>query len=185
MLKQHSENHNIFSVDDRKIVSPLHDNLLARNEQSHFNLLDQFQYWQWRIMSLKLLTEKRNIPVAQKLRLFVTKWNNLFGNLWVSDLITRGMSLDFVCTPGKNPRENFSIQERDRSIIEQEVKDMLSKQAIEICPPGEVEVISPLFVVPKANGKMRPVWDGRWINQHMPKQHFQMENLVTVRETIQ
>ena len=36
----------------------------------------------------------------------------------------------------------------------------------------------------KAQRKKRPVWNSRWINKHMERVHFKMENLGTIRDTI-
>ena len=102
MLRQHNGYHHIFPVENRGIDLDPHNKLLALNEQPFPNPSDQFQYWEWKVMSLKLLTEKMNIPVAQKLRLFVEEWKSLCGNPWVTELIIRGMDPDFICIPGKN-----------------------------------------------------------------------------------
>jgi hypothetical protein len=60
---------------------------------------------------------------------------------------------------------------------------MLEKRAVEECPPDFIGVISPMFVVIQKK-KKRPVWDGQFVNSFMKKEHFKMESLNTVKETI-
>lgn len=69
-------------------------------------------------------------------------------------------------------------------IIRTEIEALLQKKAIEISHLRKGIFLSPMFVVPKKNGKMRPVLDLRELNQYIHYQHFKMENLNTVRSLI-
>jgi hypothetical protein len=45
-------------------------------------------------------------------------------------------------------------------------------------------VLSSIYTVPKKNGKRRPVLNLRWINQHLPRQHFKMSTMRDVKAAI-
>ncbi|EIE88314.1 hypothetical protein RO3G_13025 [Rhizopus delemar RA 99-880] len=68
-------------------------------------------------------------------------------------------------------------------LIDQAIQDLLSKQAIE--PVSDVEVrttpgfYSSMFVIPKKDGGIRPVFNLKRLNQYLDAPHFKME---TIRE---
>ena len=151
---------------------------MAQIEHFSPRTMDLFQYWDWKLCFLKSILGKGDWPVAQKLKMFSSQWRILIGDPWVSSIIEQDLSLDLMSIPGKNPIESFHLQSDNHIAMSQEVLFMLEKRVIEICPEHEIGVVSPMFVVPKKNRKKKPVWDGRWINKHLPWIHFKMENLL-------
>ena len=187
-----------FRHSDMVLVRPNNNNNVDNNNKvihslsvsmaqiEHFSprTMDLFQYWDWKLCFLKSILGKGDWPVARKLKMFSSQWRKLIGDPWVSSIIEQDLSLDLMSIPGKNPIESFHLQSDNHIAMSQEVLSMLEKRVIEICPEHKIGVVSPMFVVPKKDGKRRPVWDGRWINKHLARIHFKMENLLTVKETI-
>ena len=73
------------------------------------------------------------------------------------------------------PRKNLDI-------LNAEVAELLRKDAIEKVPPNErgCGFFSTFFLVPKKNGKMRPVINLRPLNRYLKKEHFKMDTLKKV-----
>jgi hypothetical protein len=77
----------------------------------------------------------------------------------------------------RNPDRNLLLQE--------EVHTLLQKGTVELVnPPLTPGYYSLLFLVPKKNGKMRPVIDLSVLNQHLIVPHFKMETNRSIRGSI-
>jgi hypothetical protein len=74
----------------------------------------------------------------------------------------------------------------DRNLLlQEEVHTLLQKGAVEfVNPPLTPGFYSRLFLVPKKNGKMRPVIDLSVLNQHLIVPHFKMETNRSIRGSI-
>ena len=74
----------------------------------------------------------------------------------------------------------------DRNLLlQEEVYTLLQKGAVElVMPPLTPGFYSRLFLVPKKNGKMRPVIDLSVLNQHLIVPHFKMETNRSIRGSI-
>lgn len=123
------------------------------------------------------------MPVGGRLQSFLPAWKKITRNPWVLDIIRYGLKMEWITEPSKNPKEEMYLSEASRQALEEEIRSIKSKEAIEIA--SEKGVISALFTVPKQSGKLRPVWDGRWVNQFVVHRHFKMESLLTAKDLIQ
>ena len=74
--------------------------------------------------------------------------------------------------------------ESKRKVLQQEISDLLLKDAIEEVRDGSPGFYSHLFVVPKKNGKLRPVIDLSALNRHITLERFKMETTRSIREAI-
>jgi hypothetical protein len=74
----------------------------------------------------------------------------------------------------------------DRNLLlQEEVHTLLQNGAVEfVNPPLTPGFYSRLFLVPKKNGKMRPVIDLSVLNQHLIVPHFKMETNRSIRGSI-
>ena len=82
---------------------------------------------------------------------------------------------------------NMSVTRNpDRNLLLQEVvHTLLQKGTVELMnPPLTPGYYSLLFLVPKKNGKMRPVIDLSVLNQHLIVPHFKMETNRSIRGSI-
>lgn len=73
------------------------------------------------------------------------------------------------------PRQSHPLSQEAMAVMDKEVSALLTKGAIE-CASGP-GFTSPLFVIPKKTGDLRPVLNLRALNQFLPVQHFKMETI--------
>ncbi len=98
------------------------------------------------------------------------------------------------CRKGVSNSVRFSttaLQRRDSHaggpeqalVMEQEVKALLRKEAIEVVPPHEREsgFYSRYFIVPKKDGGLRPIIDLRQLNHSVSQLKFKM---LTLRQVV-
>ena len=76
--------------------------------------------------------------------------------------------------------------DRDReALVDEEVKEMLLKGAIQETSPCKGEFISNVFLVSKKEGGNRPVINLKALNQFLPYEHFKMEGLHNLKDLIE
>ena len=82
--------------------------------------------------------------------------------------------------------EHVSVEgHRQESLASRRVHTLLQKGAVElVSPPLTPGFYSRLFLVPKKNGKMRPVIDLSVLDQHLIVPHFKMETNRSIRGSI-
>ncbi|MGH2638358.1 MAG: hypothetical protein ACRDF4_03600, partial [Rhabdochlamydiaceae bacterium] len=125
-------------------------------------------------------------PVGGCLLNFHREWEMLVQDAWALELIQHGMQLQWSEEPYQaSIPDEFHLSMEDQSLVTSEVESLLIKQAIEPVPAQNTKgFYSQLFVVPKKDGKHRPVIDCRKLNHFLHKEHFKMEGLMTVRDLI-
>ena len=67
-------------------------------------------------------------------------------------------------------------------MLQHEIEILLTKVAIRRVKFSETGFYSRLFLVPKKGGSMRPVIDLSILNQFILNEHFQMENIICVKQ---
>jgi len=77
-------------------------------------------------------------------------------------------------SPTQNSQPQLDTQKP--SIISQEVGKLKQKKAISCIRDDQRGLISPIFVVPKADGSWRPVINLQGLNRHVRRCHFKMDN---------
>lgn len=79
------------------------------------------------------------------------------------------------CTPSQGRNDHF---------IDQEVEALLSKEAIEEVPLS-LSYISPIFLIPKKSGGMRPILNLKKLNaSYLDTPYFRMETVEDVRHAL-
>ncbi|XP_031755398.1 uncharacterized protein LOC116409839 [Xenopus tropicalis] len=123
-------------------------------------------------------------PVGARLSAFQEVWTTEIQDAWVISIILRGYRLEFRQKPLLNhfvstilPRDS---QKRD--FLFHYVQQLMLKQAVTLVSPPEQErgFYSPLFLVTKATGDLRPISDLRMLNKFLKKKKktdFQDGNL--------
>ena len=84
----------------------------------------------------------------------------------------------------KIPNE-IPFNKEEWSIVDQEVQELLRKGAIVPCESESGEFISTIFIVPKPNGKFRPVINLIYLNEFIQYDHFKQETFSTVLDLLQ
>ena len=104
---------------------------------------------------------------------------------WILQTIS-GYRINFDEQPYQErvPRE-IDFSQEEWLIVDNEVQELLKKGAIvpSVSEPGEF--ISNLFIVPKPNGKYRPVINLRHLNKFVHYDHFKQETFKVVLDLLQ
>ena len=123
--------------------------------------------------------------VVGKTRFFVDNWKKLTTDKWVLDAIS-GYSIVFDEQPFQHVIPNeIPFDSEQYNIVDTEVKSLLQIGAIVESEHEPDEFISTLFIVPKPNGKYRPVINLRYLNEFVHYEHFKQETFKVVLELLQ
>ena len=117
-----------------------------------------------------------------RLSLFATSWTQLTPSYWLNNIIQKGFQIPFTRPPPLSTKiwPTISRSADQEQLLQQEISELLEKQAIEPAPKDTPGFMSPLFVIPKRNGGHRPVFNLRRLNQYIKPNHFKMETLSEV-----
>jgi hypothetical protein len=102
---------------------------------------------------------------------------------FVLDWIERGFPITFgeAGPPPRRRLANRIMRPEEVAFVDAELERLVKEGAVRPATEDEVEVVSPLGVVPKKNGKSRLIVDMRYLNAHLetpPK--FRLEDLGTL-----
>ena len=119
------------------------------------------------------------------MKLYTEKWHQITNDPWVLEAIS-GYKIHFDSLPYqfKIPIE-IPFSGDQFLLVDNEVKELLSKGVIVPSESECGEFISTLFIVPKKNGKFRPVINLRYLNQFVHYDHFKQETFKVVLNLIQ
>ena len=123
--------------------------------------------------------------ITGKVRFFIDEWKLYTSDKWVLQTVA-GYQIDFNAWPVQHfiPKE-ISFSESLKDLVSNEIASLLEKGAI---VPSENEVgqfISNIFIVPKPNGKFRPVINLRELNFFVTYEHFKQETFPVVLDMVQ
>ena len=125
-----------------------------------------------------------DIPVGGRLAYFVEQWEELTDNKWVLSIIQNGFKIPFKSVPPLSVVP-IKLSQSSSPLLREEIAELLKKRAVErVRSPGTPGFYSRLFLVPKKNGKLRPLIDLLLLNQYINKHHFKMETVKSVRQSI-
>ena len=90
-----------------------------------------------------------------------------------------GYKLEFLKKLLGSGIKDTSVSSKNIDILQEEIDILIQKDVIEPVPQQEVHsgFYSTFFLVPKKNGKMRPVINLRPLNRYLKKTHFKMDTL--------
>ena len=129
-----------------------------------------------------------HLPVGGRLSHFLDQWALITSDKWVLSILRRGLELQFLEQPPLSPVPiNLSVTKdsQKNQLLQDEVNILIQKGVLEeVNPPFHLGFYSRLFLVPKKNGKMRPVLDLSVLNQYLVVPHFKMETNRSIRSTI-
>lgn len=102
-------------------------------------------------------------------------WKAMTSDLWVLDAVQ-----EYKIVFGKIPRQTnlpkqINFNETDENLVDSEVKSMLEEGAIFNSRHEEGEFVSNIFIVPKPNGKVRPVINLKHLKKYVHYEHFKQE----------
>ena len=95
----------------------------------------------------------------------------------------KGYKIPFIRKPFLSPTPVF-LRQTESPALEEEVKELLLKGAVEKINPEDPGFYSQIFLVPKKNGKLRLIIDLSKLNSFLNIQSFKMETANKVRQSI-
>ncbi|CAJ0928014.1 unnamed protein product [Ranitomeya imitator] len=118
-----------------------------------------------------------------RLLLFRDVWISAVEDAWVREVVSSGYKIEFA----SQPRDRFfqSRPPRDPALVPgffSAIASLLKSGVIVPVPEKErfTGFYSNLFVVPKKDGKVRPILDLKLLNRRVRLRHFRMESLRSV-----
>lgn len=79
----------------------------------------------------------------------------------------------------------MNLNAREMEALEREISVLATKRAIVPVPDSEANYLSPVFLIPKADGAWRLVINLRSLNKHTVSCHFRMESIRAVKGLMQ
>ncbi|XP_040178560.1 LOW QUALITY PROTEIN: uncharacterized protein LOC120912608 [Rana temporaria] len=104
---------------------------------------------------------------------------------WILTTVA-GFQIDLLSPPtlGVVPSP-IRFAEQNVSLIDNELRELISKHAVIEVDPSSPGFLSNLFLVKKKGGGFRPVINLRDLNQHVAYRHFKMEGIHCLRDLLQ
>lgn len=120
-----------------------------------------------------------------RLRFCSDVWKKFTSDPWILQTIS-GYKIDFDSFPVQEiiPRE-IIFSDSERKIVNQEIQILLFKGAIVPSKYEHGQFVSNIFIVPKPNGKFRPVINLKYLNYFVTYEHFKQETFSVILDLIQ
>ena len=121
-------------------------------------------------------------PVGGRIRHFLPGWQAITPDKLVLQIVQQDYTLPFLETPPPLPPSIEPLMEDHLSLLQQEVRAVLAKGAIErvLIPEVGHGCYSHYFLVPKKNGGICPILDLRPLNAFLRKDKFRRVTLTQV-----
>ena len=123
---------------------------------------------------------------ASALRDNIDQWQRIGASEAVLDTLRSGVSLPFNCQ-----KDNVAYHLRSRPIkkdylpfVQSEIIKLQTSGVLQECNPSDLQVISPISVVPKKNKKSRLIHDNHVLNSYISPPKFKQDDIKTVLEYI-
>ena len=117
-----------------------------------------------------------NLPVAGRLKYFLKNWECLTQDPQVLEMV-KGFQIPFLSHPSQKSYAPMKFSAEEKDLISKEIVQMIQKGAIEEVLPGEGQILSPIFIVPKKDSGFRPVINLKHLISHVAYLKFKMEGL--------
>ena len=124
-----------------------------------------------------------NLKPAARLKHFLQQWRNLTQDSTILNII-RGYRIEFHTRPWQSVIPTTSTPRENIPVLGNEISKLLTKGAILPVKFSKMGFYSHLFLVPKKGGDLRPVIDLSNLNQFISNEHFQMENILCLKQLL-
>jgi len=126
--------------------------------------------------------------VGGRLAGFLSQWSQITGDQWVLEIVASGLTLAFTSDPPTvvSWRQTPVPVDPDlRSVLEEELCQLLLKRAVVTCPVGyRPRFMSTFFLAPKKGGLWRPILNLKPLNVHIVPIKFKMETLSLILQSL-
>ena len=128
---------------------------------------------------------KSNKLLAGRTKHFLPNWQKISDYQAVLQTVT-GLEIKWLNKPPHSITiKGPTFSRTENNLIDQEIKTMLDKGAIHATEPSKPQFIGHIFLRPKKDGGMRPVFNMKALNQFIQYKHFKMENLAMLKTVLQ
>ena len=122
--------------------------------------------------------------LAGRTRVHLENWRKITSDQWVLEVI-QGYRLELTGSPEQTHIPSSETDRRSANLISDEVQSMLDKGAIHsVQQDAGKGWFSRIFLVPKREGKFRPVVNLRPLNRWIRYRHFKMEGIHIVKDLL-
>ncbi len=92
------------------------------------------------------------------MRHFFESWKCLSSDPWIVQSISQEVKFDFLTSPFQvRSRTNMELEESQWTLCNQEIQDLVKKEAIEPIEDSGQCFVSGVFIIPKKSGGFRPI----------------------------
>ena len=117
---------------------------------------------------------------AGQISRYLTSWSKITSDPYILQIVS-GDLIEFVQPPEiqrQYPANSISYQHAP--LIEQEISDLLSNNVLKRCAHENGQFISPIFCVPKKDGKIRIILNLKQLKSFVAYHHFKMETIQSI-----
>ena len=126
----------------------------------------------------------RGLPLAGRIQYFLSNWQNITQDEWVLNTI-KGYRIEFLRKPYQHRKPpQLTFTEKEEECMQAEIQSMLDKQAISRAGESSENFYSQMFLVPKKDGRQRPVINLKRLNQSVKTEHFKMEGIHMLKDLL-
>ena len=121
-------------------------------------------------------------PVGGRISLFVGTWQAVTSDAFVLSVVRNGFQISVQSHfPGVIRKATVTPQDPKVVLrIQEEIRDLISKDAIVQIDDVPNLCLSPIFVIPKKSGDLRVILNHKEFNLFISTQHFRMETLSVI-----
>ena len=114
-----------------------------------------------------------NQAFAGRISMFQSNWKALTNYSWVLETVVKGYHIPLISNPVQQTLPHCPrLPHEDQIALEDEIKSLLQKQAIQHLPTPPLGFYSNMFMVPKKGGGQRPVINLKHLNQFVKLEHL-------------
>ena len=132
--------------------------------------------------------DQSKLPFGGRIANFLGNWEKITSDNTILSHV-KGLKIDFQEVPfqGVNAGQ-MNLSEKEKAALNQEIKEMIEKKAVEIVDQKSLKMndqfLSTLFVRPKKDGGLRPIFNLKALNRFVAYKHFKMEGFQVVKSTL-
>jgi hypothetical protein len=124
---------------------------------------------------------KQQHPLTGRLTFFIKDWLNITQDTTILEIV-QGYQIQFHSPPIQKTVPRPSLQ--NCKLVSEEIEALLNKDAIKRVHFNDQSFNHRISLVAKKGGGQRPVIGLRPLNKFIQKEHFKMENLMTIKSLI-
>ena len=122
--------------------------------------------------------------VGGQISQYLPKWISITSDPTILQIV-QGDKIEFLGQPPtQNACPSNHIAREHALEIDNEINGLIKKQVIRECNHVHSEFLSPIFSVPKKDGKVRLILNLKNLNQHIPYEHFKIDSIFSALELI-